>query len=82
MFDKGKRDVQVVIPCHLAAPASWAVFIQIPTVEKQKPGGCICTMKRISPLRFQGQYTEVCISKVLRTSSNHPEMILGENTAN
>jgi phage terminase Nu1 subunit (DNA packaging protein) len=82
MFDTGKKDVQVVIPCHLAAPASWVVFIQICTVEKQKPGGFICTMTRISPLRCQRQYTEVCISKVLRTSSNHPEMILGESTAN
>jgi hypothetical protein len=82
MFDKGKKDVQVVIPCHLAAPASSVVFIQIPTVEKQKPDGWICTMKRIPPLRCQGQCTEVCISKVLRTSSNHPEMILGESTAN
>jgi hypothetical protein len=35
MFDKGKKDVQVVIPCHLAAPASWVVFIQIPTVENR-----------------------------------------------
>jgi hypothetical protein len=47
MFDKGKKDVQVVISCHLAAPATWVVFIQITTVEKQKPDRWICTMKRI-----------------------------------
>jgi hypothetical protein len=61
MFDKGKKDVQVVIPCHLAAPAFWVVFIQIPTVEKQKPDGWICTMKRISPLRYQGLYRSLHI---------------------
>lgn len=35
MFDKGKKDVQVVIPCHLVAPASLVVFIQIPTGETE-----------------------------------------------